>query len=373
MNRGMKVGTKIVRWTDRERISVVVRTVELLQSGKFKSFIPAVQQAILDRLPAHRQRKADYPSSLGAAFSNDLEAARNMSTEKLARYAKKNGVPYDDDGALRSNSQEAAVKEAATTVPDLSLTEDTFDAGTAIPSTATSPIKEAADKELGPIAIQINTGLASPHTPAELGLVGAVQNYLKALLRPAVEQAVEDLRTNVIVPMLQEAIRAQFTLSLDTVLVEATERLTSQINTTMDQLTTPANGPAAPATPSIDLGYSEPVLDPETASPHVSGFLKGSNIRIFGLMPSQFEAVRLRLRNESWSRDLDVSCTKDLTELHKDINSKSHVIHIIKFSSHLPASFRSKVARIYPDAKGIGAITELIKNIVEGKTFIPSY
>lgn len=343
MNAAKKQVRTLVRWTDHERDRVALRTVELHNSG-IKEFGQAVKLAQNEVLPRTRHRTTlEFLANAGAPFQDVYKLLRGMSAGDLIRWARNKGLPIlADDVRVEAEAEPVPPPAPAPTIDP-----------------APTPT-EVVKQELLLAAI-----------PEGKVLLTAVDSFLLALLKPVAEQAVQRITQTVIIPGLQKAVDAQLESALSNAFTTAASRLQAQVNTTLDELTTPIVPPALVQQLATEPDAREKTEEDLKLQP--SAWTRENNIRVFGPLPSQFQSVLQRLRGESWAKELDIQCTKDLTVLQEKCNSRSHVIQLTKLSAHLPQGFRRKVARIYPDARGIGSIVQLIKDIVEGRSFINSY
>jgi hypothetical protein len=330
-------------WTESQKEAVLLRAAEIYsrrESNKFKLWdaVGMAQSQLLDK-ESHRP----IYSGMGIHVFNPLRKLVAMPQAERTAYATRCGLSK----YLLAEEQKPATQTAAT----------------AVAATHTQPA------QLHP---QTSTEPTGEISTLEDQLAEAVSAYAARIIQPVMDQALERLVTQ-FKPRLMAAVQAQLgTVIQDALATKVHEYRTKGLPASFEETL------AAAATLQGIAPVEVPAAKPQQQAPNsalrlTDTWQEGDNIVIFGLLPAQFAVIENQLKQYSWWEDLKIRHVKELNELHAVSNSRTHLIHVIKFSAHLPVDFRKKIAYIYPKANGIEAVTETIKGIIVGDRRVDYY
>lgn len=103
---------------------------------------------------------------------------------------------------------------------------------------------------------------------------------------------------------------------------------------------------------------------PKLAQPEQTPRVQKIRVIVFGLLDAQIATVKESLRAHLEMHRVDVLCTKDKGELYKMHTETSHVIHVQKFSNHLPPDYFKRVKTLSV-ANGIGGVKDRILEVIK--------
>lgn len=381
----VSTGRRII-WEEDEFRKVAFRAAEYKALGQHTT-IKCIELAQKDTLPRDRQRSSFSASAMGERFNLVYQRVSGMSQADRHRFAEQHGLRLladDKPNRIYRTPQEfhRAKKAESALTPAPNPFQEQAPAFKApepppLPVAPPEPVVQApAPAPVLDADRSLSVKIAIPQTAAELQLGKVMENYLIALLRPSVEAAIRTLREEIAVPMVSAMLKDTMSSAFESAVKEGTSRLEAALDTKLDELTDPTKV----TEPEVSVEEIKPapkdLITPATGldpSKYTSGFQFDDNILIFGLTPPQYQAVLDRLRNDAITRDLKIAHVQDVPALNHKINARTHLIHMVRFSAHLPKGLRDKVSRIYPNANGITTVAQLIRDIVTGNNFVQSY
>lgn len=339
-------------WKEHHFHLVAARAVELVERGMDKT--EALASAQVQMLPRDLHRPVNVSSKLGPKFESYYTQFLTMTRSELKTFAAKHGIELmceAEERATAAQNLEAAVPPA-------------------------EPVQEAASSAPAEVPAPVVTPLVVDQPPSMLGqaeqaLCNAAHAYVLAMLQPTIQNVVEQLRREYVVPQLQKMLAEE----VDGALQSAIESSTGKLRAHMDaHAATPAPVEADPIRVPGTLtlkGQTEeqsPLLrlndywDPDT-----------DNIVVLGVWPKSASSVELSLRDQPWFRGVKLEFVMELNELFQKSNQRTHLLQMEKSSAHLPKGFRDKVKRIYPNIKGMTRIRTVVEAIVRGNLVVESY
>lgn len=360
------MSSKRIFWKEHHFHLVAARSVELVERGMDKSKALAVSQEQV--LPPELRRPVGVSSKLGPKFEIYYGQFLIMSRTELKRFAAKHGIELLCEAEERATAAANLETEPAPTPeppPPPAVEPEAMDPPEPepAPAPAQTPI-------ITPIVVEPGPSMLAQ---AEQALCAAAHSYVLAMLMPTVQNVVEQLRREYVVPQLQQMLAQEVDGALQSAIESSAGKLRAHMEEHAASIA-PSIPEAEPARTQGTLSLKQRVEEPK-APLRLNDYWNPDtdNIVVLGVWAKSASSIELALRDKLWFKGVKLEFVTELNELFQKASQRTHLIQMEKSSAHLPKGFRDKVKRIYPNVRGMTRVRTVVEAIVCGNLVVESY